>query len=133
GKAVYLARASGDGVWIFRSSPPGANPERVGNSPLPRDFTRFSSISPDGSKLVAISRSELWLVTLPDGAHRTLPADGDVRTDSIGWFPDNRHIAVVEETTKLIGYRLVIQDTETAARRIVIRSGDPITGVSVNP
>jgi Tol biopolymer transport system component len=133
GKAVYFARAPDDKVWIFRSSPPGANPERVGDAPLPQDFTGLSSISPDGSRLVAISRSERWLVTLPDGAHRKLPVDGDVRTDSIGWFPDNRHIAVVEETTKLIGYRLVIQDTETAARRIVIRSGDPITAVSVSP
>lgn len=133
GKTVYFARAEGDELSIFRSSPPGANPARIVNSSLPPDFTRLSPLSADGSKLIAIAKSERWLVTLPDGAHRKLSVDDGVRTDSIGWFPDNRHIAVVEETTKLIGYRLVIQDTETAARRIVMRSADPITAVSVSP
>jgi hypothetical protein len=38
-----------------------------------------------------------------------------------------------KETTKLIGSRLLIQHTESSARRIVIRAADPIISATVSP
>jgi serine/threonine protein kinase len=132
GHAVFFIRGEAGGPWLYRSEPPGSEPQRVGKSPLPSDLSTLSAISPDGSKLVAIMRSGRSLISLADGSRREIPGDDGVRTDSISWFPDSRHIAAAEETTKLIGSRLVIQDTESPARRIVIRTADPITAVTVS-
>jgi eukaryotic-like serine/threonine-protein kinase len=132
GSAVYFVRGL-EGPWLFRSKPPGSEPQKVGSSPLPQDFRSLSPISRNGSALIANTRSGRWLVDLVDGSRSKLPVDDDVRTESMSWFPDSRHVAIAEETTKLIGSRLLIQDTKSSARRLVIRTADPITAVSVSP
>ncbi|HEY2381373.1 MAG TPA: protein kinase [Terriglobia bacterium] len=132
GHAVYFIRGEG-GPWLYRSEPPGSEPQRIGKSALPPDLVALSAISPDGARLVAIMRNERLLISLADGSRRNIPAEVGARTDSISWFPDSRHIAAAEETTRLIGSRLLIQDTESPARRVIIRTADPITAVTVSP
>jgi len=132
GSALYFVRAD-TRPWLYRSKPPGAEPQKLGSSPLPQDLQSLSPIAPNGFSLIANTDSGRWLVVLADGSRLKLPVDDGVRTDSASWFPDSRHIAVAEETTKLIGSRLLIQDTESSARRLVIRTADPITAVTVSP
>jgi dipeptidyl aminopeptidase/acylaminoacyl peptidase len=83
--------------------------------------------------LIAFGESGRWLFLLGGGDRRPLPVEAGVRTASIGWLPDSRHIAAAEETTNPIGSRLAIQDTDSPARRLIVRSADPITAVTVSP
>ena len=131
GSAVYFVRVFERRPWLFRSAPAGSEPKRIGEA-LSQDLSALSVVSPDGSALIAAAGSARWLISLPDGARRALPLEDGLRTSSIAWFPDNRHVVVAEETTTLIGSRLAIQDTQSAARRLVLQSADPITSVTVS-
>jgi Tol biopolymer transport system component len=134
GSAVYFIRASEGGPWLFRGSLAGNEPERVGEAPLPSDVSGsgLSPVSPDGSTLIAMAASGRWLISLPDGARRELSSDAGVRARSAAWLPDSRHIVVAEETTTLIGSRISIQDTRSAARRLVLQTADPIGAVTIS-
>lgn len=132
GHAVFFVRVVEGQPWLFRSAPAGSEPRRVGEGPLPPDVSALSPVSPNGSTVIAAAESGRWLIQLADGARRALPAENGVRTLSIAWLPDSRHIVVAEETTTLIGYRLAVLDTQSAARRLVLRSADPLTAVTVS-
>jgi Tol biopolymer transport system component len=132
GTALYFVRIEAKEPWLFRSSPPGNEPEKVAAGNLSQDFQFLSPISPDSHELIATMRSERWLFSLPDFSHRVLPSsDNDTRTVSIGWFPDSRHIVAAEETTELVGSRIVIEDTQSNARRLVIHGADEVSGLDV--
>jgi Tol biopolymer transport system component len=131
GRSVFFIRAFNGGPRLFRSAPVGSEPERVGEA-LPSDLSMLSPVSPDGSAVIVSTESGRLLISLPDGARRALPLENGVRTRSIAWLPDSRHIVVAEETTTLIGSRLAIQDTRSAARRVVLHSANPIEAVTVS-
>jgi serine/threonine protein kinase len=132
GNAVLFVRVHESKPWLFQSAPPGSEPRRIGEAPLPQDLSGLSSVSPDGSRLIGFGKSGSWLLVLAGAARRPLAIEDGARTASIGWLPDSRHIVVAEETTNPIGSRLAIQDTESPARRLVVRSADPITAVTVS-
>jgi Tol biopolymer transport system component len=133
GTALYFVRVDGKVPWLFRSSPPGNKPEKVAAGNLTQDLRLLSPISPDSHELIATMRSEQrWLISLPDLSHRVLSGpDSGVRTRAIGWFPDSRHFVSAEETADLVGSRIVIEDTQSNAQRLVIHGADQITDLDV--
>jgi WD40 repeat protein len=56
-----------------------------------------------------------------------------VRTRSVTWLGNTGHIAVAEELPETVGFRVIIQDTAGTARRLVVRSPDPISSLTVSP
>jgi Tol biopolymer transport system component len=133
GKSLYFVRVAENSPWLFRSSPPGSEPRKVGSAALPLNLSQISPVSPDGQHIVALTRTEPLLVSLPDGLRRTLPTGSEgVHIVSLGWFPDSRHIVAAEESTELIGSRLVAEDTQSSARRLILHTADPLTDVSIS-
>jgi eukaryotic-like serine/threonine-protein kinase len=133
GQRVFFIRVHEGQPWLFRSATTGNDAERLGEGPLPPDISGLSPISPDGSTLIAFGPSSRWLVSAVDGTRRVLPVGQGVRTVSVSWLPDGRHVAVAEETDNPMGSRLLIVDTESPARRLVVRGVDPITAVTASP
>ena len=129
---VFFTRVFEKEPWLFRGDLRGSEPQRVGASALPVDLTAVSAVSPDGAALVAAAASGRWRISLPDGARLALPSEEGMRVLSITWLPDSRHIATVEETTKLIGSRLVVQDTRSTARRVILHTPDYIESMAVS-
>jgi Tol biopolymer transport system component/predicted Ser/Thr protein kinase len=130
GLALVFVRAADGGPRLFRSEPPGAEPRRVGD--VPGDAADLSSISPDGSAMLAFGASGRWLISMATGVRRELPMDEGVETISAAWFPDSRHLAVTEITNNPIGFRILIIDSKSRARRLIVRSADPIEKVDVS-
>jgi eukaryotic-like serine/threonine-protein kinase len=131
GDDIYFIRVFEQQPWLYHGSA-AREPQRIGNTPLPIDLFTLSPVSPDGASLIVAAESGRWLVSLPDGARRALPSEEAVRLKSIAWLPDSRHIVVAEETTKLIGSRIIIQDSRSAARRLVVSTTDPIGAVTTS-
>jgi serine/threonine protein kinase/WD40 repeat protein len=129
GSDIFFVRVFERQPWLYRGSA-ASDPQRVGETSLPIDLSVLSPVSPDGSSLVVGAESGRWLVSLPNGARRALPSEEGVRTRSIAWLPDSRHIVVAEETTRLAGSRIIIQDTRSTARRLVVNTVDQIEGVT---
>lgn len=128
---MYFVRVADGQPALFRSSMSGGDVRQVGGGPLP-GVSRLSPVSPDGSALIAIAGAERWLVSLPDGARHLVAQDDGVRIRSVAWLPDSRHIVVTEETTALIGSRLSVQDTRSAARRLLLQTVDGIGAVTAS-
>jgi Tol biopolymer transport system component len=133
GSTVFFIRVFEKQPWLFRGSLAGGEPQRVGEAPLPSDVSTLSPVSPDASALIATARSGRWLISLPHGARRELRSEIGVRTHSVAWLPDSRHIVVAEEATTLIGSRISIEDTRSAARHLVLQTPDPIGAVTTSP
>jgi Tol biopolymer transport system component len=118
--------------WLFRSAA-GAEPQRIGNAAL-SDPTEISPVSPDGTSLVVASGAERWLFSLPSGVRRRQwVSDPDVRTFSIAWLPDSRHIVAAEQTMGQAVYRVVVEDTQGTARRAVLHTTDFIDSIATTP
>lgn len=132
GHTIFFVRVFEKQPWLFRGALAAGEPSRVGEVPLPSDVSALSPVSPDGSALIATGESGRWLISLPDGTGHVLASEEGVRTRSIAWLPDSRHIVVAEETTTLIGSRLSIQDTQSAARRLVLQTADQIEAVTAS-
>jgi len=133
GSAIYFIRVFEQQPWLVRWRSASNDVERVGDTPLPSDVSALSPVSPDGSSVIASARSRRLLVSLLDGARRDLSVETGINTQGIAWLPDSRHFVAAEEITTLIGSRLVIQDTRSAARRLVLHSADYIQGLDASP
>jgi serine/threonine protein kinase/Tol biopolymer transport system component len=132
GSTIVFIRALETRPWLLRGTFAGSEPERIGDVPLASDVALLSPVSPDGSSVIVAANSGRWLISLSDGTRRELMSEEGVRTRSIAWLPDSRHIVAAEETTTLIGSRLSIQDTRSAARRLILRTADPIDAIAAS-
>jgi eukaryotic-like serine/threonine-protein kinase len=132
GRMVYFVRVFQNQPWLFGRGVAGGEPQRIGEASLPTDVSFLSPVSADGSSLVATGTSTRLLISLRDGARRELPFDDGVRTRGVAWLPDSRHVVLAEETTALIGTRLLIQDTRSSARRVVLHTADHIEAVTAS-
>jgi Tol biopolymer transport system component len=133
GKSLLLVRAGDGGPALFVSAPPGAEPIRRTDLPLPRDFNWFE-LSPDGSKLLVRTDSGLTVMDLTGGGGiRNLESPQDGQPSTAAWLPDNRHIAFSELTRDPIGFRLVLADTESPSRRLVYRDVAALGELTVSP
>jgi serine/threonine protein kinase len=132
GSATYFIRVFEQKPWLVRQRSASNEVERVGNTPLPSDVSVLSPVSPDGSSIIASARSRRLLVSLLDGTRRDLSVEAGVNTQGIAWLPDSRHFVAAEEITTLIGSRLVIHDSRSQARRLLLHSADQIEGVTAS-
>jgi serine/threonine protein kinase len=129
---TFFVRVFEQRPWLFRGAA-GAEPQRIGNAPL-SDPTEVSPVSPDGTALVVAGGPNRWLLSLPDGmARRQWVSGPDVHTFSIAWLPDSHHIVVAEQTMGRAVYRVVIEDTQGAARRAVLHTTDHIDSITTTP
>jgi dipeptidyl aminopeptidase/acylaminoacyl peptidase len=139
GGTLYFVRAADGAPWLFRHSlreagdTTATGAQRIGATALPGNPSFLSPVAPDGSALIAASPSARWLIHLPDGAQTQLPSETGFRPWTISWFPDSRHLLIAEEARDLIGSRLVISDTRSAARRLVVSSVNWIQGATLSP
>ena len=132
GSTIVFIRALKTKPWLFRGTLAGSEPQPIGDVPLPSDVSVLSPVSPDGSTVIVAANSGRWLISLSDGTRRELMSEEGVRTRSIAWLPDSRHIVAAEEATTLIGSRLSVQDTHSAARRLILRTADQIDAIAAS-
>jgi serine/threonine protein kinase len=128
GKAIVFIRPHPErAAELMISSPAGAEPKPVENLRLPRRPSQFYGFSPDGSRLVVQDvQSELWIVPYPSGAPVRI---GEGRAFS--WMPDSRH-AIYSSGAE--GYQAIhLIDTQSAARRLLLRGTTQIPGTSMSP
>ena len=133
GSGMFFVRVADQQPWLFHLAKDADEPQRVGATSLARDVSLLSPVSPDGSSLVAAGASSRWLIHLPDGARTALPSDPAFRPWTISWFPDSRHIVIAEEARDLVGSRIVLSDTHSAARHLVLSSVDWIQAAATSP
>jgi hypothetical protein len=69
GHDIFFIRVFQGQPWLYRSSTTG-EAQRVGKEGWPPDLNRLSPVSPDGSSLIATTRSARWLVSLASGERR---------------------------------------------------------------
>jgi Tol biopolymer transport system component len=132
GRDFYFVRVFENRPWLYRG-PTDGEAQRVGKEGWPNDLSGMSPVSPDGSSLIVTTRSGGWLVSLPSGERRALPSDESTRIRSIAWLPDSRHYAVVEETIRLTGSRIILEDVRSAARHLVLSTADDVQAVAATP
>jgi serine/threonine protein kinase/WD40 repeat protein len=132
GSTIVFIRVLNNEPWLFRGTLAGSEPQPIGDGPLPSDVSVLSPVSPDGSTVIVAANSGRWLISLSDGTRRELISEEGVRTRSLAWLPDSRHIVAAEEATTLIGSRLSVQDTRSAARRLILRTADQVDGVAAS-
>src|SRR4030095_9213813 len=132
GKSLWFVRAAEGAPWIFVSTPRGTEPTRRTDLPLPRDFVDFVP-SPDGMKTLVLTDSMLSVKSLSNGSTTSVVLPAGTEPWEAAWFPDNRHLALVERTSNPVAFRLVLADTETPARRLVHRDSGDLGGVAVSP
>jgi serine/threonine protein kinase len=132
GGDTFFVRVFDQKPWLFRSVA-SAEPQRIGNAAL-SDPTAISPVSPDGTSLVVAAGAERWLLSLPDGVRRReWVNEPDVHTFSIAWLPDSRHSVIAEQTMGRAVYRVVIEDTQGTARRVVLHTTDHIDSITTTP
>jgi eukaryotic-like serine/threonine-protein kinase len=118
GKTVVFSR--GGKLWV----------DSLGNN-QPREFDQMPSVklragplqfSPDGSKLLAASGLEKWVLDYPSDAARKRLRLADVSLGGLSWLPDNRHIIAAELDHADQTSSLLLLDTEDNTR---MASGSP--------
>jgi Tol biopolymer transport system component len=132
GKSLWFIRAAEGAPWIFVSTPPGAEPTRRTDLPLPPDVVDFVP-SPDGMKALVLTGSTLSVKSLSNGLTTSVALPAGTEPWEAAWFPDNRHLALVERTSNPVASRLVLADTETPSRRLVHRDSGDLYAVAVSP
>jgi hypothetical protein len=133
GSGLFFVRVVDRQPWLFHLATGAGEPMRVGTTALPSDISLLSPVSPDRSAIIAGGPSGRWLIHLPEGTRTELPSERAFRPYSILWFPDGRHILIAEEARDLVGSRIVLADTRSAARRLVLSSVDWIQAAALSP
>jgi Tol biopolymer transport system component len=125
GKVMAFFRVEGAQSAVYFMPFPGGTAAACKRPPFPASF-RFSGgmrFSADGRKLLVwvvpdVDKGvELWLLPLPAGTPRRIPADLETRyrVISASWMPDNAHIALATEISPGEGSHVYRLDTGTGA------------------
>jgi len=133
GTTVVFSRADSQGHWrLYSSSPPGAEPKPLPDSPLQNTarIPRSRAFSPDGSKLIVSLEREVWLLPFPSGTPRRM-SRLEPSSDT-WWFPDSRHVMLLVGGIEG-GFRLVLADTEGTARRSILRGPEIVISGDLSP
>jgi serine/threonine protein kinase len=135
GKSLLFLRQRNGKLALWQSTPPGAEPV-----PLDYDLMGASSflISPDGSKWAAASYSGAAsgvTVHSPRGGppHQLIREQGWLFNGLHAWLPDNRHLLLVETSEDFTTSRIVIIDSESSARRLVLIEAANISDATISP
>jgi eukaryotic-like serine/threonine-protein kinase len=132
GKSLIFIRMENARARLFASTPPGAEPRPVAGAALPEGASVLA-LSPDESKMLVLETraGAGWVVPYPRGIPRQLPSPDKAQVLAGSWFPDSRHVALAESPD--FRFRLVIADTESAARRLVVPDTGAIISAAVSP
>ncbi|MDZ4799725.1 MAG: protein kinase [Bryobacteraceae bacterium] len=108
----------------------GGNARRIADLPFEEEIEAGKpAFSPDGTKLLIGHANEAALVvSWPGGKVRAVPSIRDAYYTS--WMPDSRHAAF---TTGDGGTRLMLADTESSAKQLLLAGNDGWFGLSVSP
>jgi len=139
--------ASFQSLWI--SSPPGAEPRRYAEAPLAdrHPSTGYLRFSPDGARIAlwmvqgwdakpgVAGTTEFWLVPMPGGAPRAVPALSGAHVPyPFDWMPDGRHIVFgTDRMARTPGLHLWMADVETGGTRPVTATNGSETYPAVSP
>ncbi|MEO8097167.1 MAG: protein kinase [Acidobacteriota bacterium] len=141
GKSLLFVREDAGNAQLFASSPPGAEPKRVEGFQLPTDASSIAGISRDGGKLLlggtrgagGRSGTTLWVAPYPAGPVKALPVEGGVQSSNAHWLPDNRHIVYVNLNVSGLEFRIIVRDTDTGARRLLLADTGAIISSGLSP
>src|SRR5262249_11593399 len=129
GKTIVFSR--GGQLWVDSL---GSNqPRQFGQMPSVKLRAGPLQFSPDGSKLLAASGLEKWVLDYPSGAARKRLRLADVSLGGLSWLPDNRHIIAAEFDHTDQTSSLLILDSEDNTRQRVYASVELIIGVALSP
>ncbi len=127
GKSLLVTKLEKGKFVAHVSSPPGAEPRRMDGFEMPEEAASIQPISPDGTKVLLFGR-DLYATSYPRGAPRSLGLQAFAAT----WMPDSRHIVATDRTAGNV-FSLLIADTESSARRLLLRTSSVIVSSSVSP
>jgi Tol biopolymer transport system component/predicted Ser/Thr protein kinase len=137
GRFVFARAGS---LWLANPSS-GAAPQPFGQapftdpSPSPGAMAVFvEEFSPDGTKIAVVKAGSLWLLTYPEGESRQL-SNADLLTSGFSsWMPDSRHYITEKAHDRgLVGFAIVVVDSETQTSRAIFTSPAMIVRSSVSP
>ena len=135
GKSFLVRRPVNGKLGVFHSTPPGAKPSLLEHDL--GDQTSNFLLSPDGSKFAALKStgSDVGVLVRPfrGGSSRQIAIEQGWRAAVQAWFPDNRHLLLLEFSEERLNYRLVIADSESSARHLVTIDGGVIVSAALSP
>jgi Tol biopolymer transport system component len=138
GNSLIFIRETNGKPGLFISSPPGADAKPLEGVEMPQTLSNFLLISPDGTKLffgrIAGPPLGVSMASFPRGKPREIQSEkGWVAVGPAAWFPDSRHLALVERSAdRDYAYRVVIADTESDARRLIVADIGIVSSVAVS-
>ena len=105
----------------------------------PREFAeaRFAATSlvehqlkflPDGSKLIAFTGTDIWILQFPSGTPRKVPGTFS-STTMVTWCPDSRHVVEMHYSST---YILSLMDTSDGSRQVIYSTPEPLLPGSVS-
>jgi Tol biopolymer transport system component len=127
GKTIVFLR---DGkLWL--GSLAGGSPREFWRPPL--GDLRAVRFPPDGSKVVAAERSDVWMLTYPGGiARKLIDLKNGTFVTGVSWLPDNRYVVLSSESVREFG-KLTAVDTQDGRRQVIYPTSQSVRGVSLSP
>ena len=100
-------------------------PFRIDDGPVPINFTRWTTGSPDGERLAFAAAGRVWVMDLPGGTPRRLTSDTEKRFEySPSWSPDSRSIAYTTVDESGTGHVMTIGVDGGNPRRVSAEPGE---------
>jgi Tol biopolymer transport system component len=98
----------------------------------PSGYVTFVRFSPDGSKIVAAERTEVWILTYPGGAARKLREEKNrTLVHGVSWLPDSRHL-VLSSGAGRGRDELTVVDPD-GSEQVIYPPLQSVLGVSLSP
>ncbi|MFN7935904.1 MAG: protein kinase [Bryobacteraceae bacterium] len=126
GKSLLVPRAENGKKQLYASTPPGNPPTVVAGFPLGEGWSP-GPMSPDGKRIVLQNFNRpLRIVSYPSGA-----VQGEYPDIYLvgGWFRDSRHIVATTRNP----YGVVLLDTKSHARRLLLRQDAAVISSALSP
>ena len=114
-------------LWVGALKSDG--PKEFRTAPFPNSDVGRVRFSPDGSKLLALRRSDGWILSYPSGAPSKLTSSSN--PFDMNWFPDSRHLLAADLSRN--GSTWWRWDTVDGSRAALYRSNEPMIGATVSP
>jgi Tol biopolymer transport system component/predicted Ser/Thr protein kinase len=128
-RVLVSVRPRADGTpELMVSAPPESDP-RPAEFQLPVKYLNAAAFSPDGRKIVFSCSEGILLASYPAGKLRLIRRGFEYAM--LAWLPDSRHVVLASGGAKPA--EVVLQDTESTASRLLLRSASAAFGPSVSP
>jgi Tol biopolymer transport system component len=117
----------GGGSGRIRQVPIDGSPSRT----IAREEAESFTLAPDGKKIAFTTPDEgIGIVELDDLARKTIPEGADF----VEWSPRSDKLAyVINDYANELVYNLFVVDADGSHKRLVSKSGDPVTDFDWRP